>query len=221
MKYYILSYSTKEEEIGTSDFPQCEQIAYKILKEPNSVVNLNNENFPPFIPNLSLKLKEDAILTDAISPSNISAIGFIINNKIKNIFSEFNLLEHKYYNATVMDSKNTQHNYFWLHFKENRELFFKNIDYNKSHFHVTDLAFNKIEDIEIMSYNNYLENQKKLTFKYISASKLYLKEELVKRNYDLFYIRYLFLKPLISERLVQLLKLNNVTGLNIEKQNIL
>ena len=57
--------------------------------------------------------------------------------------------------------------------------------------------------------------------KYISASKLALTDEFKKKEFDLFYFGHMFLNCFISLRLVEALKIHNVTELDFNEQNIL
>lgn len=224
MKYYKLSHETDYRVIGT--YPQCKGMPSNMgftvdwFDRPNSFTHLNNEDFPDFIPDFIWELEDNTKLTDVISPSNISARGFLINEKVKEIFSQHNLMEHKFYPAKIiMGNKNLQ--YYWLHFKENREYFLKNIDYERSSFFIADLAFKRIGDISINSYEDYVLKKKELKFKYISISKLIFNKELSNVKLDMFGIRYLFSDFLASEQFVNAIQSHDVTGLCISEQNFL
>ena len=79
----------------------------------------------------------------------------------------------------------------------------------------------KINDVEINSYQEYIKYRKSLSMKYISASKLALSDELKEKEFDLFYFGHMFLHCFISLRLVEALKIQNVTGLDFNEQSIL
>jgi len=223
MKYLFISEATDEKTIGRK-YHQCKGmpdgmgLTYKWFEQPNSMTKLTNDEFPDFEPELIFELEEKAILTDAVSPSNISAKGFLINQKVKDILQHFNLMEHKYYPATLI-IKGNRLEYFWLHFKDNSDYFLSNIDYKKTRFHLCNLLFQKTDDVTIDSYKEYIE--KKMPISYISASKLTLNEVLIEKEYDLFYIRGMFLYPFVSSRLIEVLKAYNVTGFEFRKQSIL
>lgn len=225
MSYYFISNSSDEKIVGKK-IPQCKGIPSsmglnsKWFDKPNSMTKLTNEHFPDFEPELIFELEEKSNLTDVISPSNISAMGFLINQKTKDVFDKFNLMEHKYYTATLI-VKGIPTIYYWLHFKENSDYFLSNIDYDKSTFHICDLAYSKISDIEINSYSDYLDKKRNLQMRYISCSKLFLKDEILKMEYDLFYIGHMFLHCFASFKLVEAITKYNISGLEIKEQQIL
>jgi hypothetical protein len=223
---YFFFHNTGDEKIVGDLYPQCKGmptcmgLTSKWFEQPNSMTKLNNEDFPNFEPELIFELEDNAILTDVVSPSNVSAKGFLINPKVSDIFSHFNLIEHRYYPAIII-VKGKKLPYYWLHFKDNNDFFLENIDYEKSIFHVSNLAYMKINDVEINSYQEYIKFRKSLSMKYISASKLALTDEFKKKEFDLFYFGHMFLNCFISLRLVEALKIHNVTGLDFNEQNIL
>ena len=55
---------------------------------PNSRIRLEWDKFPDFVPDLRFELHKKSKLTDVVSESNISARGFLINEKVKEIFDE-------------------------------------------------------------------------------------------------------------------------------------
>ena len=100
MKYYSLSYSTDEKEVGKV-WPQCKAIPegydHKWLDLPNSMTKLTNDAFPNENPDLVFELDKKAKLTDIISPSNIYAVGLLVNEKAKLILEGFNLITHIFF----------------------------------------------------------------------------------------------------------------------------
>jgi hypothetical protein len=225
MKYYFF-YNTGDEKIVGKKYPQCKGmptnmgLTSKWFEQPNSMTKLNNEDFPNFEPELIFELEDKAILTDVVSPSNVSAKGFLINQKVRDIIIHFNLMEHRYYPA-ILIVKGQKLPFYWLHFKDNNDFLLENIDYEKSIFHVSNLAYMKINDLEIKSYQEYIKYRKSLSMKYISASKLALSDVLKEKEFDLFYFGHMFLHCFISLRLVEALKIHNVTGLDFNEQSIL
>lgn len=223
--YYRLTLASAKKTIGKSGYPQCKGVPKSLgldfswFDEPNSMTNLDNDNFPNFKPNLIFELEEKATLTDVISPSNISAKGLLINDKLRNILDVFNLMEHRYYDATVI-SKGVEKNYFWLHFKDCDEKYLGGIDYGDSSFYVANLAFTKIDDIDIKSYQDFWEKKMNLSMKHILGSEIKLSESLENKKLDLFYFPYVLNDYLISEKLYKSIIDNEITGFEIKEQSI-
>lgn len=121
MKYFLVANSTNNQIIGKK-YPQCKGmpskmgLTFKWFEQPNSMTKLTNDEFPNFEPELIFELEEKALLTDVVSPSNILAKGLLVNERVKNIFSHFKLMEHRYYPATLIvegKKKNTSGYIFW------------------------------------------------------------------------------------------------------------
>ena len=225
MKYFFISNSGDENIIGKVA-PQCKGIpsviknGYKWFDQPNSMTLLNNESFPNFKPDLIFELDENALLTDIVSPSNITAKGFLINEKTKDVIIKFNLNNYQLYPATLIVKKSML-KYYWLHFKTEHDFLLRNIDYQKSQFHICDLTYTKSNEVEIKSYEDYLIKRKNLFLQYISASKIIVNELIKNKEYDLFYFGNMFLHCFVSDRLVSELRANNITGFDLKDQNIL
>jgi hypothetical protein len=131
MEWYVLKVSTGD-DIGKK-YPQTDgmRIGYDFNK-PNSIWNLHTGEFPDFEPDLDyFVLSSSAKLTDVISTGLITATGFIVSDKVKNIFNQFNLPAHKYYPTSILHKKVLHNNYFWLHFGEDN---INLIDFKKSSF---------------------------------------------------------------------------------------
>jgi hypothetical protein len=158
MEYYILSNATEEKIIGKK-YPQCKGmpsglgLTSKWFEQPNSMTKLTNDEFPNFEPELIFELEEKAILTDVVSPSNISAKGMLVNEKVKNILSNFTLMEHKYYPATLIH-KEQKLNYYWLHFVK-KDLI--GLDLDKSIFYKSMFGIDKGGYVKFSSYQNGLQ----------------------------------------------------------------
>ena len=105
MQWYSISPSTNEKIIGT--FPQTDGMGpgYN-LRGANSVWNLPNLRKPDFEPDFDcFRLDKKAKLTDVISTAIINACGFIVSDKLKNIFDEFKLPPHIYYPVKILHKK--------------------------------------------------------------------------------------------------------------------
>jgi hypothetical protein len=189
MEYFIATNATDKKIIGKAGYPQCKGVpssmglTFKWLERPNSMTNLTNAEFPDFEPELIFELEEKAVLTDVVSPCNISAKGFLINSKVKNVFSQFNLMEHRYYPATLI-VKGERHEYFWTHFKELEEYYLSKINFSKSAFYIGNLARRKEADLEIASVEDYYRIKNNIGFKTINFERVALQ----KVNEQLFFI---------------------------------
>lgn len=225
MKYLFISNSGDEKVIGKK-YPQCKGmpsgkgLTYKWFEQPNSMTKLSNENFPDFEPDLVFELEEKAILTDVVSPSNISAKGFLINQRVKDILSHFNLMEHQYYPATLI-VRGDRLQYYWLHFKDCEEKYLSGVDYLKSSFCIANLANKKINDIQISSREDFWDKKMNLPMKHIRVEKLVLTEKVENRGLDLFYIPYIHFCLFCSDRLIDVLKAYTIRGFDYKDQSIL
>jgi hypothetical protein len=220
MQYYLLSNATDEKIIGKKH-PQCKGIPSHIgnfqwFDEPNSMTKLTSDEFPGFDPELIFELEEEAILTDVVSPSNISAKGFLVNQKVKDILSSFNLMEHRYYPATLI-YRSQDLPYFWLHFKENKKYFIDNINFEKTKFHLGNLARWKEGDLEISSTDDYYKKEGSIGFKTINIEYLSLYE--IKE--ELFYFNNLHEGFLISNELATTIYTLKISGFKISKPSFI
>jgi hypothetical protein len=184
------------------------------------MTNLSNDDFPDFEPELIFELEEKAKLTDVISPSNISAKGFLVNGKVKNLLSGFVLMEYKYFPATVIFRKEKLE-YYWLHFKENEHDFLANVNFKSSSFFIANLAFMRVDSISIQSYEDFIDKKANLSMKHILADKIALNNTLMAQNYDLFYISYINNNFFASESLKKAIADKNITGFSIIEQSVL
>lgn len=216
MKYYFLSTSVDEKEIGT--YFQTEGLpegyTSKWYDEPDSMTKLVRDSLPDFIPDLKWELKPKAKLTDIISVGNITATGFLMNEKAKAIFQSFNLIDHKFHNATLFVKSQPLH-YYYLQLTNGN---FENIDIEKSSFCITNAFRLKKNDIIITSYNDLIEKQKKLEFgNIISAEKIHIKNT----DFDLFFFPFIHNDIFVSEKLLNELRKYKITGYRVKGQDIL
>jgi len=217
MEYYFISISTDLKEIGryyqTKGLP--EGYTSKWFDEPNSMTNLAYNALPDFIPDLKWELESKAKLTDIISAGNITADGFLMNEKTKEIFQQFNLLEHKFHDATLI-VKGQKLRYYFLQIvcKD-----FDMIDFQRSSFCVASLTGIKKYDINIFSSDDLFEKQKQLDIGVgIKLEKLFLKNNI---EPDLFFFPYLHVDYFASQSLVNALNDNNITGYQTLPQRII
>jgi methionine synthase II (cobalamin-independent) len=214
MKYYLLSNSAKKNEVGT--YPQTTGLVdgYEEFAE-NSMVNLNSDEFPNFIPDLRFELDEDAILTDIISPSNLDyAKGLMMNEKAKKIFERFNLIPHKFYEASIKVN-NSKFTYYWMHtIPPALDI----IDFANSSFLEVLPTQEKIQRI----FQNYDEYEKYGDIDLpndLEVERLILIQSFHSKKIDLFCLPGLFTSFLVSQKLYDKIKETQLTGLHFEEQS--
>jgi hypothetical protein len=218
MKYYILSNATDEKEIGGT-YPQCKGVpdgySFDWYDKPNSMTKLTNKFFPKQNPDLVFELDEKAILTDIVSPSNISAKGFLLNEKTKNLLSDFNIIEHEFYRATIF-AKGYAHKYFWLHLVKDN---FDGVNFSKSNFIEVDVFRDKIKDVNVNSlsdYNKHWEVSRK-DINFITTQKLVLEKQF---EFDLFFFPLIHNHIIASQSLINCFIENKITGVKIKEAAI-
>ncbi len=211
MKYFILSNATDEKEIGKI-YPQCKGVpkgyTFDWYDESNSMTKLTNDEFPKEKPALVFELDKKAKLTDAISPNNISARGFLVSEKVKNLLNDFNIQEYKIYPATLFANKQML-NYYWFHPIKND---FVGIDFKNSEFIETNLMRHKVKNVNVDSiedYNKCRQNKQK-KFNLIIAEKLVLKQEYKQLDISLFPLIHQYL--IVSKKFIETLQKNSITG---------
>lgn len=146
--YYTIENST-DKEVGNV-FPQVSSVNQNLAHSIpfDEFINLDSE--------LLFELQSKAKLTDVLSQAAISAHGLLINKKVKDLFKDFNLMQHRYYKCLVKDLNGVTHDYYWLHLVDD----FKNkIDYSKSTFYWTRSTFRK-GMINLTSFDDYLDQKK-------------------------------------------------------------
>ncbi len=205
-KYYILKPAVDTPETGSA-YPAVESYDDYDFNAPNSVHKLTFREFPGFEPDIRFKLKPGAKLTDMLSQAAISAHGFLINEKLKNVFSSLNIVPHKFYKAYIEDSKGTIHNYYWMHIVWED---FSIIDWDKSLFFYAHYE-DKIK-LNFSSVSKYQNKKKELgMFTPIQVERLYLKSV----DFDLF-VHPLQALILLSHKGKAPLQENNIKGIDIK-----
>ena len=214
MKYYLLSNSAKKKEVGI--YPQTTGLVDGYIEfADNSMVNLNSDEFPNFIPDLRFELDEKAIITDVIRPSNLDyAKGLMMNEKAKRVFEEFNLITHQFYEASIKSSNN-QLTYYWLHtLPPTLEI----VDFANTTFLEVLPTQQKVQRI-FKTYDEYEKYGDNDLPNDLEIEKLTLIHSFNSKRLDLFCLPSFFTGFLISQLLYE--KINNMqlTGLWIEQQS--
>jgi hypothetical protein len=158
-QYYILKPAVGTKETGMA-YPAVESFEDYDFNKATSVYKLDSDFFPDFIPDISYKLAKGAKLCDVMEKSNISACGLLINEKVKEVLEQFNLVPHKYFPATIED-KGTVHQYYWVHFVWEDGI--KYLDFANSKFKIKR-ASKDLGEVEVLSLNELHSKQGELGF---------------------------------------------------------
>lgn len=221
MKYYRLENSVDTKEIGR----HATQIDYADKKTMDSCWSLVDEEFPDFKPDMRFDLEKGSKLTDVVGTGHFVP-GFMINERVKNIFEQCKLPEHRYYEATVKDHKGVVHPYYYLHIMPND---CSMIDFDKTIFKKTtepmkiwpELAFSNVEEIknapEIRIKN--LEEMKDYEDEFFPDN-LYVVLDVLRihdsEEYDMLFLPDVDVcTKYISEKLANMLKSEKITGIGL------
>lgn len=205
-QYYILKPAVGTKETGMT-YPPLESFEDYDFNSPKSVYKLNSDSFPDFIPDIRFKLAKGAKLCDVMGQGTISACGLLINEGVKEVLEQFNLIPHKYYPATIQD-KGIIHKYYWVHCVWEDGI--KHLDFSNSRFQINEFGDN-LGDVELNSYQELLDKQTELGFM----------KMLYNYNSSMYNIDFeLFTHPLnktiyVSEKLFSSLTHKSFTGIDI------
>jgi hypothetical protein len=177
-QYYILKPAVGTKETGMA-YPAVENFEDYDFNKANSVYKLDSDSFPDFIPDISYKLAKGAKLCDVMEKSNISACGLLINEKVKEVLEQFNLVPHKYFPATIED-KGIIHQYYWVHFVWEDGI--KYLDFANSKFKIKR-ASKDLGEVEVQSLNELHSKQGELGFMNMIHNYEYT---FINPNFDLF-----------------------------------
>lgn len=201
MKYYILD--IKPEPV----FPQIGCI------NQNEAFKINNEKKLDYSPKLSFKLEKGAKTTDILSQAEISALGLIINEKVKNIFNHFQLIEHQLFPITLQNISAT---YYWLHLIADLEKI-DWIDYSQSTFYRNEFGFRE-ENLSFSSYDDFAKKRTEINnMSNIKIENIKLNKNFKNKNFDLFTLPFLSSDIYISQKLKIELEKNKISGIEIEE----
>ncbi|MEO8239270.1 MAG: hypothetical protein ABI793_12065 [Flavobacterium sp.] len=210
MKYYSLTSTEDLDIIG--EYPQVSTTNDSLFGSPFSTIKVNYGDIPDEIPFLELEFEENAKITDLLGTYN-PYFGLIIDEKLKDIFSNTNLPNHRFYPVNVF-FKNIPLPYYWFNFYDN---IFPYLDMENSKFSVEENR-QKLE-YKFKSENFFKEKNIECIEdfnKTLRIEKIYLLDSFPK--YDLFEFENFVL---ISEKLLNTFKENNITGYEAKRYEIL
>ncbi len=193
---------------------------------PNAEGQLSDTALPEFEPvfsNLYITKVTD-IIDDGYA---IGGEGFIIGDRVKDLFSGYKLGTHKFYklDAYSFDKKEKieEEKYYWLQIISTN--FEDHVNYKQSDFYLfDDFEEEKIKDLSIKNAHQ-LKKEIGLTTNtdnVVMFSKLTLKDSF--ENLDLFYMKDLhdniFNYPIVSERLKNHIEERKIVAFEFKKVNI-
>lgn len=220
MKYLLLEKSSIHKEIKC--YPQCKGVPdgfnFTMYDKPNSITNLDNDFFPDFDPEIIVQLEEKAKLTDVVSHTNFPCRGLFINEKLKNILSQYILPEHKFYPGILKYFDNNL-NYYWFHLVKKN---FYGIDVASSEFRTGFSPADLDNDIyKVNTFDQFLLLQEKLGPNLLWGSKIVLSEIYKNKCFDVLFFPHLHFDIFISEILANRLIKEKISGIEIKEQNFL
>jgi hypothetical protein len=217
MNFYKIAW-IEDPEMESGIYNQLQfELDYELEFSDNCYSNLKNYELPNFEPVFGkLILHPNAQLTDflSISLGEIGGNGFIISEKAKQLFSNFNLPIHRYYPLSIykQGGEKLGQNYFWLQIIDSINI----IDYKQSRFFITVAKPPIIEKIFLSTQNHQeLINEcaKLRGLRAIGFEKLVLNDNYRENPLDIFFIPKGTIYGIISERLKNKLEEENITGL--------
>lgn len=215
MKYFTVKDSLDELVVG-KDFPQ----AYKLMKgynpdAPQALFSLYEfkDSFPDYVPALDgIMLAGSAKLTDFVS-SPFSADLFIISERVKQIFEQYNLCPHRFYPLGLYKRK-VKYDYYLFHIVSNC---IDCVDFRKTSFMEYDLFSKKKFADAFVNSKADLYQQKSIIKKEKGISRTIWGERIVMNEHfdkelDFFSIGIIDGGTYISERLKNAIEANGLTG---------
>lgn len=228
MKFYTLDETEDPDIIGGDGYREDTMSNNYNFDTPDSIDNIPRNQFPDFIPNLNyVKLKKGLNLLDYLGEIT-SGNCLLINDKLKRLFKELNLLPHRYYPATVKQKvgvlkKKTYQDYSLVIFVSDLSSE-KFIDFENSRFGIMKFMEGLQQEIKITSLNDLLQKDDNLEDRVLTAINpinLKLKPAFFEKKYDLFYFPDVSGEIFVSERFKQAIDKNKITGFKLEQTDLI
>jgi len=207
--YYIISNAAGTKETGM-EYPQVKSMSKGYdLNAPNSVWALHEvrNTKPKFKPNLdSFLLYKKAGLTDTISTGYIGGRGLLVSERFQRLLQNFNLTKHIFFPATVFKEDKVI-KYFWMHLVDSD--YRTNVIFPKT-------KFSNWPKLKLKDYQDYLRfNKDEDKFGILRAGKVTL-DKFFDTTLDLFMISEFDQNLYASQKLIDAIKENKITGLQID-----
>lgn len=209
MKYYLIKNDVESKVVGKK-YPQleCNNLVYAHAIPSHGPCKMQFR--------LSFDLIKGAKLTDVLSTLGISACGFIISERLKNILECYKLEQFELIPVEVIGTKQI-YNYYYLHFYGLDMVHC--LDYQQSIFRITKFGFEDLGTKKFDSYESYQEYIKEYDNNYSLMTPLeyvVLKEDF--KDFDFFSFPQFYHEMFVSERLKQCLEDNHITGFSFEEK---
>lgn len=214
MKYYEIKEAVDTPEVG-GIYPQTDGLEGKVtFSSDTSFSVFNHHSFPyEFRNDEKIKVRHSTELTDFISTAIITAHGFIISQKVKEILSRFDLVDSKFYDIQIKYKNLDINSYSWFHMFWKQKYDF--VDFESSVFELRRFS-NSFGEIKLVSSEDYINKSKENKPNMIRPINMIMKTP----QMDLFYSP-IGITKIISERLINEFEKNNLTGYVIkELENI-
>lgn len=177
---------------------------------------LDNNSYPESNDlNLNFRLEEKTKKTNFLSNSSISALGFVIDEKVKNLLSSMDLTEHRLYNTPVLIEEKEDNSFSWLHFKEDQNSILNNVDWNKSTFIKKNILLEE-KNIRISSAEEFLRLSSEDHMISYEPEKLFFIDPSVLKN-DMFILDGLYYGVIVSEKLKEKFEQEKITGVSFSE----
>lgn len=217
-KYYLLDNSTGD-DVGNV-FPQTDGLPIGYDRDSEtSMTKLRSHEFPRVAPDLRFNLAPKALLTNVVGVGNVVAVGLLVDEKLRRILDEFNIMRHAFYDATVM-AHGIRYRYYWLHIVPEDH---SGIDFKRSRFATYEASFfqlGKISNVECGSEEELIHHIDNTPG--FGLEKIMLTPEFMAKQYDMFFFPRISTNPviIISDRLCQRLIEEEITGIVIMRQDV-
>jgi hypothetical protein len=225
MKYYLTKYVLKRSITGsdwqTRSAPQSAGRDW--FDDPLNFTQIKYNEFPNFVPKAYFELDEKGKYTDVIYISNTKTKGFLVSPRLKQLWDNFKVFDHRYYPAKVAADSGEIREYFLFHMAA-QEL--PGIDYEKSVFNDYRQLLETRDDGSQTFGEVKISRLAERRIRTVPPRELYLKKIYFTQDfpdYDLFYIPFFMVREefFISEQLVDAMKKEKITGLAYDEQNII
>lgn len=219
MRYYIMNKVTDPKVIGRK-YPQITPVSGARYDNPLSIIKLNDD-YPMTQTNSVYSIEKTAKLTDALSMG--FAKYFAVNERTKELFSEFNIRDTAFIPIEIMEPSNS--NWYVIYFPYT-EKSVDLINYDETVFYITD-GLGEENHGEFIIGNKALDKRQEWRNKYktigddqeIWIKKLVLKKEF--ENIDLFYLSPFYGKVIVSENIKNEFEAKGITGLSFNEKSLI
>jgi len=230
MRLYYLQNAVSNSDTCPEN-PQVQHIEPLLDSDaPNSIYRLYDSfySFPSLDPTIEyVTLQKGSKFSDILSASMFTLTGFLVSEKLKDLFLNFKLPNYRIYHVPVK-AGDTLVNYFWLHMlymyqsTSFEQIQNNNIDFSRSDF-VIEKHLVKISNIQISSIDQLMEKKRELNIgTKVQASTLVLNNAFLDQTPDIFKVPLLGTHWIIKEPLKEAIVKAHFTGIEInEVRNVL